>query len=125
MRRRTIGKIGLVAILLFLCMIKYTGCLNSPKKSNHRIENVRRNIHVFMDALKDENIAKAAAVSTEKALASAMNIPVLHIDSFRITNIEADRFSAQASAKINETVDTEIYLLNKDSEWIVSSTVSR
>ena len=78
-----------------------------------------------MDALKEENIAKAAAVSTEKALASAMNIPVLHIDTFRIINLEADRFSAQATAKINESVDTEIYLLKKDAEWIVSSTVSR
>ncbi len=125
MRRSTIGKIGLLAILLFLCIGKYAGCFSIGSKPDHRIENVKRNIHVFMNALQEENIAKAASVSTEKALASAMNIPVLHIDSYTIVNIEADNRTAQVSTIINESVDTEIYLQNKNSEWVVSSTISR
>lgn len=145
---KDIGKIVVLLVLFGLCIMKYTGCANPqtssntkieqqedvqqnqddqeiPQEDNAKVKKIKTKVFAFLDALQKEDIPLAVELSTENAVASAMSIPVDHIEKYEIINVDYDRYSAQATAQINDQYITEVYLLKKMfGDWKVKSTIS-
>ncbi len=129
MRLNTITKFVVLCALFFLCLSKYFGCMQTKQGDSSRnkikhTQQIEGYLVAFLDALQAEDIPMAARYASDNALESAMSIPVDHIYKYEILDIEHDQYTAQARTEINGEVQTEIYLLHQNDEWLINSTIS-
>lgn len=137
--KKQIPKIIILTLLLTLCLLKYNGCLNqnttqknTPTATQHKKTTaptkeekqiIQEKTTEFLEALKAEDIEQILKLSSKKALTSIINIPVDHIETYQIQEINQDQNTAQVETKINDTATTIIYL-HKNPEWKVTNTLT-
>jgi|GEM_PF-3285272 len=140
--KKQIPQILILTLLLTLCLLKYNGCLNKPTENTNTtpkrtfIEQIlkapteeeekqiiQEKTTEFLEALKAEDIEQIVKISSKKALQSVINIPVDHIKTYEIQEINKDKNTAQVKTKINNTATTIIYL-HKNPEWKVTNTLT-